>query len=63
MSVSCVVVINAACYLVLSGSDSRLLVYSIMVCWSEGDIWSAVMLGEGLDDALLTMAASLLCVR
>ena len=62
-SVSCVVVINAACSLVLSSSDSRQLVYSIMVCWSEGDIWSVVMLLGGLDDALLNTVVSALRVR
>ena len=37
--------------------------YSIMVCWSEGDIWLVVMLVGGLDDVLLTTVASALCVR
>ena len=59
MSVSCAVVINATCSFALSISNLRLLVYSIMVCWSEGDIWLVVMLVGGLDGALLTMVTSL----
>ena len=58
-NVFCVVVIAAACSFALSSSGSRLLVYSIMVCWSEGDIWLVVMLVRGLDDALLTTVTSL----
>ena len=57
-SVSCVVVIDAACSIAFSSSYSRLLVYLIMVCWSEGGIWLVVMLVGGLDDALLTTVAS-----
>ena len=58
-SVSWVVVIDAACSCDLLSSDLRLLVYSIMVCWSEGGIWLVVMLVGGLDDALLTTVVSL----
>ena len=62
-SVSFVVVIDAACSLDLSSSDSGLLVYLIIVCWSEGVIWLVVMLVRGLDDTLLTTVTSSLNVR
>ena len=62
-SVSFVFVIDTACSFALSSSDSRLLVYSIMVCWLEGGIWLVVMLVGGLDDAFLTTVASALRVQ
>ena len=62
-SVSCVIFINTACSLALSSSDLRLLVYSIMVYWLVGDIWSVVMLVGGLDNVLLLTVASVLHVR
>ena len=47
----------------LSSSDSRLLVYSIMVCWLLGEIWSVVMLVGGLDDVLLLTVVYVLRVH